>query len=160
MSAARGPSLESRRAFFRAALAAQCAGETHVMQRRVIAALLRTDSVRDFCARAQIDSARVMGAADGAGALPFHECERRVNEELAEQHIALGSSEHRAAVRLRPLDPRVRAVVDALIERDGCIDVSPLQLLLDLLRADPAIAAELALAGLRLEDLAAELRNR
>ncbi|MGZ5459568.1 MAG: hypothetical protein ACXW5U_10880 [Thermoanaerobaculia bacterium] len=36
---------------FWVALAAQCAGETHVTGNRIVVALFRTDSVRELCSR-------------------------------------------------------------------------------------------------------------
>src|SRR6185503_53388 len=52
--------LESKWVMFRAALAAQSAGETHITAKRIVASLLRAHTVREFCSRAQIDAARVL----------------------------------------------------------------------------------------------------
>lgn len=118
--------LESKRAMLRAALAAQSAGETHVTARRIVASLLRADTVREFCSRAQIDSARVLDA---------------VGDEF-------DSTEYQAPIERRPVEPLVRGVLDKVIEQHGQIGVSPLELLLDLMRADPALAERLAPHGL------------
>ena len=139
---------ETKRALFWAALAAECAGETHVTGNRIAAALLRSDSVRDFCSRAQIESARVLDAVDDPQTLSFDECERRVRSELARDGVELGSQQHRARVQLRPIDPVVRGVLDLIIERHGHVGVSPLELLRDLIRADPSLAARLMPHGL------------
>ena len=150
-------SLETKRAMFWAALAAQCAGETHMTANRIVAALLRADTIREFCSRAHIDAARVMEAVEDPQALSFDECERRVRSELAAKGLELASREHQATVQLRPLDPAVRGVFDRVIERHGHIGVSPLELLLDLMRADAALAGRLAPHGLSAEAIRAAI---
>src|SRR5687768_11977228 len=57
MVAGRGSSLETKRAMFRAAVVAQRAGEPDITANRIVAALLRADTVRELCSRAQIDHA-------------------------------------------------------------------------------------------------------
>ena len=150
-----GSSLETKRAMFWAALAAQCAEETQVTESRIVAALLRADSIKEFCSRAQIDGERVMDAVEDPQALSFAECERRVRSELAANGLELGSREHQDTVQRRPLDPAVRGVFDRMIERHGQIGVSPLELLLDLIRADAALAERLAPHGLNAEAIRA-----
>ena len=157
MPGTRNSSLETKRAMFWAALAAQCAGETQVTGSRIVAALFRADSVREFCSRAQIDSARVMDAVEDPQALSFAECERRVRSELAANGLELGSREHQETVQRRPLDPAVRGVFDRMIEQHGQIGVSPLELLLDLIRADAALAERLAPHGLSAEAIRAAI---
>jgi hypothetical protein len=127
--------LESKWAMFRAALAAQSAGETHITAKRIVASLLRANMVREFCARAQIDSARVLDA---------------VGDEF-------DSTEHQAPIEYRPVEPLVKGVLDKVIEQHGHIGVSPLELLLDLMRADPALAERLAPHGLNAAAISAEL---
>jgi hypothetical protein len=142
---------------FWVALAVQCAGETHVTAKRIVAALLRTDSVREFCSGAKIDSERVMDALEDSDTLSFAECERRVRSELAANGLELGSKEHQDTVQRRPLDPAVRGVFDRMIERYGHIGLSPLELLLDIIRADPALAERLAPHGLNAEAIRAAI---
>jgi hypothetical protein len=148
MSMDRSSSLETKRAMFWAALAAQCAGETVVTRNRIVAALLRAGSVRELCSRARIDSARLLDAVDDPQALSFEECERRVRGELTTKAIELGSEEHRSGVQLRPMEPVAREVFDGIIERQGHIGVAALELLLALIRADPVLAQRLAPHGL------------
>lgn len=141
-------SLETRQALFRAALVAQCAAETHVTTNRIAAALLRTAAVRELCARAQIDPVRLFDAVDDPGALSFEQCERIVTNELARDGVELGSREHQERVQLRPMEPVVREVLDRALERHGRIDVSPPELLRDLIGADRRLAERLAPHGL------------
>lgn len=153
-------SLETKLAMFWVALAAQCAGETHVTAKRIVAALLRTDSVRELCSRKQIDSARLFAAVEEPGTPSFEECQRRVRGDLAEKGLAFASKEHQASVQLRPLDPVAMGVVGAILERDGHLGASPLELLLDLIRADPGLAELLAPHGLDAESIRAALEER
>jgi hypothetical protein len=108
----RDSSLETKWAMFWAALAAQCAGETHMTANRIVAALLRANTIREFCSRAQIDSARVMNALEDPQRMTFEECERRVRSQLAVHGLELGSREHQATIQSRPLEPAVRGVFD------------------------------------------------
>ena len=133
---------------FRAALAAQSAGETHITAKRIVASLLRANTVREFCSRAQIDSARVFGAVDDPQALSFEECERKVMQDLADKGLELGSKEHQASVERRPLEPAMKAALDALEQRPDHSAIAPLELLVDLIRADSALAERLAAHGL------------
>ena len=127
--------LESKWAMYRAALAAQSAGETYITAKRIVASLLRANTVREFCSRAQIDSARVLDA---------------VGNEF-------DSTEHQVPIVRRPLEPLVRGVLDKVIAQHGQIGVSPLELLLDLMRADPALAERLAPHGLNAAAISGEL---
>lgn len=142
--------LETKRAMFWTALVAQCAGEPVVTGRRIVAALLRTESIAAFCARARIDSARVRDAVDDPSVPTFDECVRRVEAELAEKGLAFASKEHQASVQRRPLDPRVKAVFDDMIERHGQLGDTPLELLLGLMRADPVLAGLLTSHGMEI----------
>jgi hypothetical protein len=160
MAVERAVSLETRRAMFRAAVVAQCAGETNVTANRILAALLRADTLTELCSRAHIDSALVMKAVEDPETLSFEECERRVRSELAGNGVAFGSREHQAAIQYRPLDPVVRPVLDRTFQRHGHVAVSPLELLLDLIRADPAMAERLATHGLDATVISAGLEER
>ena len=126
---------------------------------RIVAVLLRANTIREFCSRAQIDSARVMDALEDPQTLSFEECERRVRSELAVNGLELGSRGHQATIQSRPVEPAVREVLDRVIEQHGQIGVSPLELLLDLIRADSALAECLAPHGLNAEANRAALEN-
>lgn len=151
---------ETQMAMFWAALAAQCAGESYVTGSRIVASLLRTRSVERFCARAQIDSARVRDAVDEPHTLSFDECERRVRTELAAQDLEFASREHQAGVRLRPLEPAVRDVFYALLDLHGRLGVPPLELLRDVLRADTALAQRLTPHGVTVDSIGTALEKR
>jgi len=151
---------QTKLAMFWAALAAQCAGETHVTGNRLVASLLRTRAAGDFCARAGLDSARVLEAIDDPRALSFEECKRGVLRDLAEKGIVFASKQHQATVETRPLEPIVRPVMKAVFERFGHIGAPPLELLRDLIRADPALAERLAPHGLDAESLGDALDER
>ena len=127
--------LESKWAMFWAALAAQSAGEPQITAKRIVASLLRATTVQEFCSRAQIDSAGVLDA---------------VGDKF-------DSTEYQARIEHRPVEPLVRGVLDKVIEQHGQIGVSPLALLLDLMRADPALAERLAPHGLNAAAIRAEL---
>ena len=142
---------------FWAALAAQDAGETYVTANRIVAALLRTPSVGELCARGQLDSARLYAVVDDPGIPSFEECEHRVMQDLADKGLELGSKEHQATVVRRHLEPAVKPVFDALLDRQEQFLVAPLQLLLELLRADPALAERLAPHGLTAATISAAL---
>ena len=148
MSTGQGGTAETRQAMFWAALAAQCAGEPHVTANRIAAALLRTPSATTFCTRSQIDSAVVCGAADDPERPSFADCEREVSRDLAERGVELGSREHQATLELRPLHPIVKPVFDAVVERREQFAIPPLELLLALIDADPALAERLARHGM------------
>jgi hypothetical protein len=152
-------SLETKRALFWAALAAQCADETYVTRNRIVASLLKTASVEEFCSRMRIDVERIREAVEDPGILSFAECERRVRDELAEIGIELGSTEHFARVKLRPIDPAVREIFDVVLVRQGHVAVSPTELLLQLIRADPALARLFAHHGLTVDVIVNALRD-
>lgn len=136
---------------FWAALAAQCAGEPSITANRIIAALLRTETVRELCARARIDFMHLFTAVDDPATLSFDECERQVRRELAETGIELGSKEHQATVQLRPIEPAVRRVFDSDLTEHGRFAVPPRELLLKVMRADGRVAERLAREGLTVE---------
>lgn len=142
---------ETKRAMFWAALAAQHTGETHMTANRIAAALLRTDSIRELCARAQLDLGRLLDAVEDPQVLSFEECERLVWRELEEKGLEFASKEHQASVQRRPLQPEVLPVFSAILDRHGHMAASPLELLRDVLRADAALAARLAPHGLDAE---------
>jgi hypothetical protein len=151
---------ETKLAMFWVALATQCAGERSVTGKRIAASLLRTDSLRELCSRKQIDSARLFVAVEEPGTPSFEECQRRVRSDLAEKGLAFASKEHQATVQPRPLDPIALGVVGAILERDGHLGASPLELLLDLIRADAGLAELLAPHGLDAESIRAALEER
>ena len=153
-------SLQTKRAMFWAALAAQYARESYVTRNRIVAALLRTESIADFCSRAHIDLARLLDAVDDPRSVSFRECERMVTADLAEKGLELGSVEHRATVQRRSIDPSVRPVLDAAIDRRGSIALSPLELLLDLIGADAVSPTTLASYGLTADSIRTELESQ
>jgi hypothetical protein len=130
-------SLETKWAMFRAAWAAQYAGEQTVTARRIAAALLSADSVREFCARARIDSALVLEVLGDP-------CDREAR------------SREPGSIQERPLDPAVRLSFDPIIERHGHVGVPPLELLQHLIRSDRALAELVAPHGLTADVLAVE----
>lgn len=103
---------ETKLAMFWVALVAQCASETSLTGKRIVASLLRTGSVGEFCSRTQIDSARAFEAVEDRQTLSFEECVRRVRKDLTENGLEFASKEHQASVQLRPLEPGVREVFD------------------------------------------------
>jgi hypothetical protein len=151
---------ETKVAMFRAALAAQCAGEPYMTANRIVASLLRTDSVRDLCSRAQIDIARVSEVVESSLTLSSEECERIVMRDLAEKGLEFASKEHQASVQLRPLEPRMREMLDDILERHGQLAIPPLELLLLVIRADTALAESLAAHGLTAELIGTAIEGR
>lgn len=152
-------SLQTKRAMFWAALAAQYAGESYVTRNRIIAALLRTESIADFCSRMHIDVSGLLDAVDDPETLSFRECQRMVTADLAEKGLELGSVEHRATVQRRSVDPSIRPVLDAVLDRHGYMAASPLELLLDVVQADATLAERLACYGLTAASIRTELAN-
>lgn len=130
-------SLETKWAMSQAARAAQCAGEPTVTARRIAAALLSADSVREFCARARIDSARVL-------------------EVLGDTCDNEARSPELGSIQQRPLDPTVRLLLDPIIKRHGHVIVPPLELLRNLIRSDQVVAELVAPYGLDADVLAVE----
>lgn len=153
---------ETKLAMFCAAVVADCADETYVTGRRLVASLVRTASVRAFCSRAEIDLAPVFAAVDDPEQLSFAECERRVWRDLSERGVEFASNEHAAGIqeRKRPLEPTVRGVIDAVIDRYGQLGAPPLELLLDLIRLDPALVGCLSPHGLTAESIRAALEEQ
>ncbi|HYO79647.1 MAG TPA: hypothetical protein VE010_24495 [Thermoanaerobaculia bacterium] len=138
---------ETRMALFRAAVVTDCLGETDLGVRRIGIALLHTESLRRVFARIGVQQATVIAAIDATDP-SFDECEQRVAQELAASGHAFASKEHQASVRLRPLAPDVKGVFDRLIERDGALEVSPVDLLVDLLDHHAVLAEMFAVHGL------------
>ena len=159
MSTDRRSSHETKVAMFWAALAAQYAGEPDMTANRIVASLLRTDSVRELCSRAQVDIARVSEVVESALTLSSEECERMVMRDLAEKGLELGSKEHQAGVQLRPLEPRMRGVLDEILARHGQLAIPPLELLLHVVRADAALAESMAPHGLDAETIRAAVEE-
>lgn len=149
------PVLQTRQALFWTIVVVQCAGETHVTASRIAAALLRTGSLLDVLGRLRLEPADVFAAAEGSGT-PYEDCVRKVMSDLEEQGLAFASAEHQATVERRPLEqPAVKAVFDAILEQHGAVTISPPALLMDLLRADAALAERLASRGLTTEAIRA-----
>jgi hypothetical protein len=90
----------------------------------------------------------MLEAVDDPRALSFDECERRVRRELADKGLELGSREHQETLELRPRHPAVKPVFDALLKSHDQFAVSPVELLLALISADPALAEQLARHGM------------
>jgi hypothetical protein len=128
---------ETRRALFRALLAARCAGEPVVSRNRVVVALLMAAGVADA----------LIEEIEDPNAISFDECQRRAAEEVARSGFAFGSREHIAAVRPLPVDPEAERPLRALLEQHPHPEIMPLDALRALLRADPALAARLARRG-------------
>ncbi|MDQ3282612.1 MAG: hypothetical protein M3Q69_14520 [Acidobacteriota bacterium] len=140
-------SSQTKRALLRAALVAQTAGEDVIRAHRVAAALLRTASCVEFCARAQIDCAAACRRADDPGAAPFDTVDRALEREAVE------------SLRMRPFEPRLKDVFDGVLEGHGEIAVPPLQLLSQILRGDSELAARLSEYGVTAEAISVELRK-
>lgn len=104
--------------------------------------------MRAFCVRAGLDQASLRDALQTAHTPSFDECERRVQQELAEAGVGFGSERHRARVHYRPVDEATRRALDPIIQREGAIRLSPVALLLELVLTDPRIAERLASRGL------------
>lgn len=153
-------SAETRQVLFWALMAAGCAGETTVTHNRVLIALLRSTSVADYCTRAGVTSADVINANEDPHALPFEECARRIERDLSQNGLKLGSKEHIASVRFMPLEGTVQSVIQVAIEPRDSERVTPLDFLLAMMRADPALAARLARHGLEAEGISASLNER
>ena len=134
--------IDTRRAMFWAGLAAQVAEERYVTTNRIVAALLRTPSVRALC------SETAFAVMDDPQTLSFDECERRVMRDLADKGLELGSKAHQDTVVRRHLEPSVKPVFDALLDRPEQFMVSPLELLVALVRTDDSLAERLAPHGL------------
>lgn len=141
---------ETRRAMFWAALAAQYAEERDVTASRIVAALLRTPSVSALCSQS------ALAVMDDMQSPSFDECERGVMQDLADKGLELGSKAHQDTVVRRHLEPVVKPVFDALLESDQFM-VSPLELLLALIRADASLAERLAPYGLTVATISAAL---
>jgi hypothetical protein len=142
-----------------AAAAAQCAGETYLTGNRIVVSLLRTSAFRELCQRLDVAPADVIGAVEDPPVLSFDECERRVKGDLAVSGLEFASPEHRDSVHLRPLDRAVKGVFDAVLEQHGHLGISPLELLLDLIRADPALEQSLAHQGLTVALMGAAIED-
>lgn len=141
-------SVEARQALFRALLAARCAGEAHVTSGRIASALLRTSSAAVYCERAQLLLAPLAAAADEPGVMASEECRRSVERAIAQAGLEIGSPEHLAGVRPLPLEAGAQRVVDALPSAAGPREITSLELLLALIRADAPLRDRLSSRGL------------
>lgn len=139
---------ETKIAMFRAAVAADFAGETYMSPSRVAAALIRTNAVEVFCGYERIGTPALINAADEPGEQPLADCERAAKLALAAQGTTFGSPEHRRGIRPRPMAESLRREFDALLHCRRRAPVGPVELLSAVLRADAALARRLASAGL------------
>lgn len=139
---------------FRAMLVAREAGEPALGARRIVAALLQTPSLMNLCARADVDPLKLIHDIDERDALPFEEGVRRVHAELAESGMQLGSREHVASVQPLPLDSRLHEPVRVMLARAEASPVTPLEVLLIVVREDAGIAARFAERGLDTDRIA------
>ena len=146
-------STETKRVMFWALSAARCAGETHVTSGRIASAAFTTPSVAAFCEEAHLSCAHLAAAADGPGVMATAECQRIAEQQLAEKGIPIGSREHLDSVRPLPHEPTARAVVHAVWSAADERAITPLELLLALIRADESLRARLASHGLNEEAL-------
>jgi hypothetical protein len=128
---------------YRAALAAQNAGEAHVSGDRLVGALLRTDSIQEFCSRATVSATGVLESLGDAPSPSFEECAERAKSG--------------PALELRPLDPLLKPVFDDVLQRESQLAISPLALLLRILRVDSSLASRLAPYGLTAEAILKDL---
>lgn len=152
--------LQTKRAMFMAAVAAEAADERYVSTHRIVASLLRTDAFREFCSRHEIDSAPLMAAADETQSLSFEICEGMAKKSLAERNVEFLSEQHQAALQLRPIDPTLGAVIGDVIARRGALAISPLALLLEVIRRHPALEARLASHGLTVHAIRADIEGK
>lgn len=139
---------------FCAAMVAERANEGDVTAARILAALIRTESMRSFCAANQVAFDELREVLDESSTAPFDECAAAATRALAEAGVEFFSKEHRERVELRPLEPSARRVVDRVIERHGAIAISPLALSYELLEGEPALAVLLSPFDLRARMLA------
>jgi hypothetical protein len=137
------PVLETRQAMFWVSLVVQCAGEPEVTANRIAVALLRTKSGRELLERRGTDPAAVIAALDAPGELSFEECARRMTADVEKKGLAFASKEHQETVEWRPLEPAVKKVFHEIIEREGALTIAPDELLLELMRVDPALATKI-----------------
>jgi hypothetical protein len=136
---------------------AQYANEVAVSAGRIVAALVQTDSIKEFCAHARIDATSVLDALENEDEPPFAECERWIDQQLAAEGIAFGSARHLASMHPRPMEASVRHALDPVIAQGGAVDVSPLELLLKLIGGDPSLAERLSRHGLDAKTIRAAL---
>jgi hypothetical protein len=155
----RRPSVETRQILFWALLVARRSGEANVSRNRVLTALLRSTSVAEYCARVSVAPQDAIDATEDPQALPFGECARGIIRDLAQAGLDLGSPEHIATVRPLPLEPAMQNAMQAVLEdRTSRTDViTPLELLVAMMRCDPALASLLALHGLDAAAIASSL---
>ena len=153
----RGRSFETKRAMFWVELVAEYAGEQYLTANRIVTSLLRTAALQNFCARAKIDHSRVLEALERLQEPTFEECERQVRERLAAQGLKLGSPTHLRQVQRRRVEPTLKDVFHRIITKYEHMALSPLELLLEVIRADAAAASLLEAHGLTAEAIAATL---
>jgi hypothetical protein len=141
-------STEARQTLFWALLAARCAGEPHVTSGRIASAALRSGSAAAYCEAAQLPLAELVAAADEPGVLASEECRRTVEHAIAQAGLEVGSSEHLMTIRPLPIEAAAQRVINALSAVPGERTITPLELLLALIRADASLRARVANHGL------------
>jgi uncharacterized heparinase superfamily protein len=139
---------ETYLATFWAGAVAGVAGEPETATRRVVAALLRTPSVVKFCAHAGLNHAELLESVEDPQAMRFEACQRNFEQEFERKGIAVPSNECLAVHKPPPADAVMRQIMTRIIEQHGHVGIPPLELLLDILRADRSLADRLAAHGL------------
>lgn len=76
----------------------------------------------------------------------FQACALRIEQDVLRCGFEFGSREHLASVQPLPIDSAVRPTLDAIMLDQTDSAVTPLELWLQLMRADPQLAAKLGWA--------------
>jgi hypothetical protein len=117
-----------------------------VMRDRILVSLLRTESVAEHLAKARVELTTAIRAVEDVQVFSFEECTRRILEDLSSKGLAVGSKEHLSSVERLPFENSVKTAFDDVLERNTSPEtVTSLELLLALLRTEPALAAQLRL---------------
>jgi TDG/mug DNA glycosylase family protein len=145
----RRSSHETKRAMFRAAVVVQYANESQVTRDRIVASFLFSGGV----------APEVIRAIEGSQKTPFADAMRGMEAELEHKGMAFGSKEHLESVRPRPLEPSVLTAFNTVMHRQDDAPMTLLEFLLEMMRNDPELTANLAAHDLDEAALRAILNN-
>ena len=145
---------DASHACFTAAAAADAMGEDELSARRIASALLRDQTVSEFC-RAQGALEALIDKIDGKGRGNFQSVIESIEHSLEATGESFGSSSHIASIKLLPLSSSMKKAFESLADRAAAVGYpsSAIELLIAVLEQESQLRSEFEDLEISLEAL-------